>query len=77
MRNSTDILTNNLMTQIEGASFNLSLAGSYSLTFLDSPATTSATTYKVQAAKLSSGTGVNYQQGGNNTSVITLLEIGV
>ena len=76
MRGATDILTNNLMTQIEGASFNLSLAGSYALTYLDSPATTSATTYKVQAAKLSSGTGVNYQQGGNNTSVITLLEIG-
>lgn len=77
MRGATDILTNNLMTQSEGASANISLAGSYSLTFLDSPATTSATTYKVQAAKLGSGTGVNYQAGGNNTSVITLLEIGV
>jgi hypothetical protein len=44
------------------------------MTFLDSPNTTSATTYKTQV-KLITGTNVQLQ-GGSSNSVITLMEIG-
>jgi hypothetical protein len=43
-------------------------------TYLDSPATTSATTYKLQAAAANSSTV--YMQRSSATSTITLLEIG-
>ena len=43
--------------------------------YLDSPATTSATTYKVQAAGASSGTSVNLQNS-SAMSTIILMEVG-
>jgi hypothetical protein len=48
------------------------------LTYLDSPATTSATTYKLQGALLltSGGNQLNFQQDNTGRSVITLIEIG-
>ena len=47
------------------------------VTFLDSPATTSATTYKTQfATAITSSSGSSIAQGYNTTSTITLLEIG-
>ena len=50
--------------------------GSSAVSYLDSPATTSATTYKVTAQR-SSGTSVlRYQHNGNTYSSITLMEIG-
>lgn len=55
----------------------VSLGGILSVTYLDSPATTSATTYKIQAAPVytaNSGTA-NFQLD-NVPSTITLLEIG-
>lgn len=45
-----------------------------SFTYLDSPATTSATTYKTQFG-CSDGAGAVYVQNGNITSTITLMEI--
>jgi hypothetical protein len=50
----------------------------YPITFLDSPNTTSATTYKLQGALLLStgGNQLNFQQDNTGTSVITLIEIG-
>ena len=46
-------------------------------TYLDSPATTSATTYKTQGKCLSTAaSGTSTYQYGGNTSTITLLEIG-
>lgn len=45
------------------------------LTYLDSPATTSATTYKTQAKNLRA-TGASYYQDGGAPSAITLIEIG-
>lgn len=45
------------------------------LTYLDSPATTSATTYKTQAKNLRA-TGASYYQDGSAPSAITLIEIG-
>jgi hypothetical protein len=51
----------------------------YSTSFLDSPATTSATTYKLTAAVTftSSSGSSTWQASGTNPSTITLLEIGV
>jgi hypothetical protein len=48
----------------------------YSSAYLDSPATTSATTYKTQWSKYNTGTaGSVYLQAGNEVSTITLMEI--
>jgi len=52
--------------------------GGSGTTYLDSPATTSATTYKVQFNNYGAGTGnakIN-RAGGGTTSTITVLEIG-
>lgn len=50
--------------------------GSSAVSYIDSPATTSATTYKVTAQR-SSGTSVlRYQHNGSTYSSITLMEIG-
>jgi hypothetical protein len=50
----------------------------YPITYLDSPNTTSATTYKLQGALLlsSGGNQLNFQQDNTGRSVITLIEIG-
>ena len=55
----------------------INLAGVVSYTYLDSPNTTSSTTYKTQgrAYSTSNSGGVSYQDSGA-TSTITLLEIG-
>lgn len=45
------------------------------ITYYDSPATTSATTYKVQGRGLNASTTIEFQSG-NAPSTITLLEIG-
>ena len=44
-------------------------------TYLDSPATTSSTTYSTQFAMQSGGAGTVYVQNGGQTSTITLMEI--
>jgi hypothetical protein len=50
--------------------------GSCSIAYLDSPATTSSTTYKTQF-KNAGGSFVSvFVQDGSSTSTITLLEIG-
>jgi hypothetical protein len=46
-----------------------------SMVYLDSPSTTSATTYKIQAGKGSFGIDLTFQRG-SDPSTITLLEIG-
>jgi hypothetical protein len=48
--------------------------GSVSISYLDSPATTSATTYKTQISSVSSNASVSAQQT-SSTSTITLWEI--
>jgi len=62
----------------EGLEVNFNSAGSGSSSFdpiyQDSPATTSATTYKTQMA-LGSGTGTVFTQPSSNLSTITLMEI--
>ena len=48
----------------------------YNLTFLDSPSTTSSTTYKTQfACAITGSSPVVYAQEASNTSTITLMEV--
>ena len=49
--------------------------GQLEITFLDSPSTTSATTYKTQCASFYDGRNVFCQQGSNFTSTIIAMEI--
>ena len=49
--------------------------GELELTFLDSPSTTSATTYKTQCASYYDGKAIYAQQGGSFTSTIIAMEI--
>jgi len=49
--------------------------GQLEITFLDSPSTTSATTYKTQCASFYDGRNVFCQQGNNFTSTIIAMEI--
>jgi hypothetical protein len=75
LRGATVLFTNGNSQGIGGVSVSQkSLANMNSWVYLDSPATTSATTYKIQA-KTDGTTEVRFQVG-SDTSVITLLEIG-
>jgi hypothetical protein len=69
-----DTLTNAWYLQATGASAGYS-SNVGALTYLDSPATTSATTYKTQA-KNTRATGSSVYQDLNAPSAITLIEIG-
>jgi hypothetical protein len=76
MRGATEILLQDLAQMYGGENVNQkSLGAMSSWVYLDSPATTSATTYKIQG-KTDGSTSVVFQGGTNDTSVITLLEIG-
>ena len=72
LRGVTDLATFGLGVGVH-ASGNLSF-GSSSICYLDSPATTSSTTYKTQFARASAGQ-VFVQEGTGTVSTITLLEI--
>jgi hypothetical protein len=72
LRGATDLATFGLGVGVHAVS-NLSF-GSSSICFLDSPATTSATTYKTQFARASLGQ-VFVQEGTGTVSTITLMEI--
>jgi len=76
VKGSTTLFTNTIVKIYGAENVNQkSLGGQDSWVYLDSPATTSSTTYKLQARTNGSTTTV-YQSGGTNTSTITLLEIG-
>jgi hypothetical protein len=75
VRNSTSLIQNegNLLLH-DGSAFNL--VGSATTNYLDSPATTSSTTYKMQFCKSSGNAGSIYVQiFSSSTSAITLMEI--
>ena len=75
MRGATAILTNDNASLIGAENTNgKALSNQNSWVYLDSPATTSSTTYKLQA-KTDGTTSIIYQIG-SGTSTITLLEIG-
>jgi hypothetical protein len=73
LRNSTDLVTFAIYETYTGTT--LEVYGSTGTNYLDSPATTSATTYKTQFANKFAGAGVRVQSD-NTSSTITLMEIG-
>lgn len=76
VRNSTAISYIDAMTPYTGTTGTA--GGSSSLNYLDSPATTSSTTYKLQIASSNTGRGVqinNYPNGLGSVSAITVMEI--
>ena len=77
LRDSTGLLTDvngrNLITYANGASA-VSDGSMFSISYLDSPATASAVTYKTQARVQLSGHNI-YLQRDNATSTITLMEV--
>jgi hypothetical protein len=75
MRDATQIQQSGTAGFLRSGSLLIATAGSYAFSLLDTPATTSATTYKVQF-KLGAGTGTVYVQDGSSLSTILLLEIG-
>lgn len=81
LRGSTGIYEiTGLRSNIGGASLVL-LGGLYTMNYLDSPATTSATTYKTQMRLESTGGSfksvtAQYSDYGNATSTMILMEIG-
>ena len=76
VKGSTDILSyTGDFIKLRGASGTLTLSGNFPITYLDSPATTSATTYKTQGAL--NATGASREVTFNNfSSQIILMEIG-
>ena len=73
MRGATDIQRVAQIGLYTGT--DLQNRGSFSNAFLDSPATTSATTYKTQFSNFSNTASVGVQVGGVGQSTITLIEI--
>ena len=53
----------------------IGIAATINMTYLDSPATTSATTYKIQCKNITAG-GTFYYQYNNSMGTITAMEIG-
>ena len=84
VRGATEVFTQNtagagggLFLTTLSAPIAMTMSGTVSLTYLDSPATTSATTYKTQGkVNTTANSGVVYYQASSSRSVITLLEIG-
>lgn len=73
VRGSTQILETRVGTAFSGA-VTQNWLGHVSLSIIDSPATTSSTTYKVQFKRVSAGTGSARIQANNATSTIILKE---
>jgi hypothetical protein len=75
LRDATQIQQSGTAGFLRSGSLLIATAGSYAFSLLDTPATISAITYKVQF-KLGAGTGTVYVQDGSNLSTIILMEIG-
>jgi hypothetical protein len=74
VRDSTAVYVAGVSARIQTSSATLQMILNNSYTYLDSPATTSATTYKLQGKNGSASDTVYFNNAG--TSTITLLEIG-
>jgi hypothetical protein len=77
MRDSTNVWEAERAFFLEHSTSSTDLGYAYSagITYLDSPATTSAITYKIQGAYVV-GNAIIFQNAGISDSTITLLEIG-
>jgi hypothetical protein len=77
LRNGTDVYEQLGAGYIYAASANPNLGLITPITYLDSPATTSSVTYKIQGRPDPVSPGdVTYQSSGTQNSTITLMEIG-
>jgi len=72
LRGSTNLSSTNVIARVFGAN---DIQSSVAMTVLDSPSTTSATTYKAQFRR-SSGSGTAIAQQNNTLGTITVMEIG-
>jgi hypothetical protein len=76
LRSSTVLLTDFFtVLQAVGTSVNFGVHTYFGFTYLDSPATTSSTTYKTQIQQGTNATSAVAQYG-NTPSTLTLMEIG-
>jgi hypothetical protein len=78
VRTSTQIVYTENIAAREGTGSTDAGSGTSGGTYLDSPATTSATTYKCQFRSRNGSSSVTVQfsgSGGNSTSMMTLMEI--
>jgi hypothetical protein len=75
VRASTDLTAQNLVVRASAYSSELALQTTFNYTYLDSPATTSATIYKTQFNNANT-TGTFRTSTGSAIASITLLEIG-
>jgi len=73
VRTSTEIAATNI--SYEGPTGSLALHGSASIVYLDSPSTTSATTYKVQMRRAVTN-NTTFMAVESQTATLTLIEIG-
>jgi len=73
VRTSTEIAATNI--SYEGPTGNLALHGTASIVYLDSPSTTSATTYKVQMRRAVTN-NTTFMAVESQTATLTLIEIG-
>ena len=75
LRGSTDLI---IMEESGGYTNTITynFIGTIGTTYLDSPATTSATTYKLQFRSSNNNASAYIGQGGVASSTITLMEIG-
>ena len=75
LRGATSLFDFEIQFAFTGTAIANNVGGS-SVSYLDSPATTSATTYKTQLRSGLNVSLVSVQSGSGTTSTITLLEIG-
>jgi hypothetical protein len=76
MRDATEIASYGAILGAQGATGTVGTGSMNAINYLDSPATTSAITYKLQS-KVQSAGSVTWQGASDRASSITLLEIGV
>ena len=81
LRNSTAIFNDsnsnmNLRLQINNITATMGISAYVNYSYLDSPATTSATTYKTQGGSRTNSMDAIFQTGSTQTSTMILMEIG-
>jgi hypothetical protein len=75
MRGATQLMENRMLFRAAAYGSESAMYTAWAPTYVDSPSTTSSTTYKCQF-KNSGAVGTAYTQIGNGTATITLMEIG-
>jgi hypothetical protein len=76
LRGATNLIQFGTAQSNSGSSTRSDVNPTLQINYLDTPATTSATTYKVQFASTGNSAALVIQVGNNNASSIVLMEIG-